>query len=222
MVRVVLPPRALIELFERLDCLVRTGDELLALAGDADARARLRGRVVAAGVVRAVGVVAPQSGVRHVDSPLRVRGALLGHRLAASVRQRLRLLKLGLVGDAASDRLRLDQAQETTLLGGAVCVADGAGLRSRCRVPILHDEVGGEFVTAHAAHWRQLSAGLVGAAWPTGDVLVHDVGEVDPLVPVPVPVLRRIRRAARDLRDAHALRWVGADEHGWLAVARAR
>ena len=95
---------------------------------------------MAAGVVHAVGVVATQSCVRHVDGPLRVRGALLGHRLAASVRQRLRLLKLGLVGDAASDRLRLDQAQETALLGGAVC-ADGAGLGSRCRVSILHDEV---------------------------------------------------------------------------------
>ena len=76
-------------------------------------------------------------------------------------------------------------------------------------------------MTAHAAHWRQLSAG-VGGTGPTGYVLVHDVGEVDPLVPVSVPVLRRIRRGARDLGDAHALRWVGADEHGWFAVARAR
>lgn len=51
---------------------------------------------------------------------------------------------------------------------------------------------------------------------------MHDVGEVDPLVTVPIPVLCRVGLRSWYLAHTHSLRVVRADEHGRLPVASAR
>ena len=114
----LLAPTTLVELLQRLDRLVGRRDELLALARDADPRRRLRHGGVSSAVAlraairyaRTLRSLAGQRASARAAVALRVGGALLGHGLATIVTQRLRLLELRLVCDAACDGLSLHQA----------------------------------------------------------------------------------------------------------------
>ena len=131
---------------------------MLALARYADASRAFSGAacvstadtmVLAVGAHGTLGRASDQRLVTvHVLAALRVRGALLGHRFASSVRQRFRLLELGLVCDASGQRLRLDQAKEAILLAACsttrvdrLCNRHVALASSRSGTSIFDDEV---------------------------------------------------------------------------------
>ena len=101
----LLAPGRLVELFERLDGLVRTRDELLPLGADSDAGAGF-GRALPAVPTDSAGVVtvwpACQRRIGDVHVALAVGRAFLGHGLAARVRERLGLLELGLGGSGGA------------------------------------------------------------------------------------------------------------------------
>ena len=69
-----------------------------------------------------------------------------------------------------------------------------------------------------ATHGSQLAIGVGGR----NVILVHDVGQVYPLVASAGPVCRRVGLGAGNLTDANALRGLRAHQHGRFAVARAR
>ena len=80
-------------------------------------------------------------------------------------------------------------------------------------------------MAAHAVHRGQVA--LVLACGCRGwrgvvcrHVLMHDVGEVHPLVAITIPVLGRIGLRARYLANTHSLRMVRAHQHGRLPVPR--
>ena len=171
---------------------------MLTLGGDTDASARFRGGVTA--VARAVvlctmGPTGQSRVIGYVIITLAVRWTLLWNGLTSCVGQRLRLLELCFIGDGPGDRLVLYQA-EVVLLGrpaGVACSWTRGGLGSGRRTAILDDEVGAEFVTTHVVHWRQIVLNTSLSCCSTSftrHVLMHDVGEVDPLVTVPIAVLR--------------------------------
>ena len=131
---------------------------MLALARYADASRAFSGAarvstadtmVLAVGAHGTLGRASDQRLVTvHVLAALRVRGALLGHRFASSVRQRFRLLELGLVCDASGQRLRLDQAKEAILLAACsttrvdrLCDRHVALASSLSGTSIFNDEV---------------------------------------------------------------------------------
>ena len=103
------------------------------------------------------------------------------------------MLELCFVTDGPGDWLGLHQAEVVLLRRPASvgCSWTRCGLGSGCRTAVLDDEVGAEFVTTHAVHRRQVALRALSRSTSlTRHVLVHDVGEVDPLVTVPVAVLR--------------------------------
>lgn len=74
---------------------------------------------------------------------------------------------------------------------------------------------------SHVAHRRELAAvSAIGSR-----VLVHNVGEVDPLITATVTVLSRVGLGAWDwlTSTTHSWRIVGGShEHRWFAMTRAR
>lgn len=150
---------------------------------------------------------------------LRVRGALLRHRFATSVAQRLSrlLFEFGLASDCTRDWLCLHKAQETLLRRVAT-----RAIRRTVLVlgAVLNDEVRGKLMLRHRVHWSELGGAVLGPSrtW------LHDVREVDPLIAsATVTVLSGVGLSARYLADAaHALRMVLPHQHWRLAVPRVR
>ena len=75
-------------------------------------------------------------------------------------------------------------------------------------------------MAAHTSHRGQL--GVLRIVTRLTRVLMHDIGKVDPLISVTIPILCRIRGCSWDLADTSHLRVVSAHKHRGLAMARAR
>jgi len=181
----------LTELFQGLDGFVWAGDELLALGRYSDASWGLSGRVVCDLHTSRVNISWICDCLVTRSCSLWVRWSLLRNTLASSVREGFGLLEFSLISDSPSNMLRLDQVQvilRLSLLNSS----------SRRTVTILYNEVWGKFVLRHSANGCELIARYsVGRA---AGCLLHNVGEVYPLIPPTVSVLRGLRLGYRDLR----------------------
>ena len=136
----------------------------------------------------------------------------MGHRLASGVSQRFRVLELSFVGQRASDGLSLHEAEIVLLRCVLGAVSSGRGCS---RASVLDDEVRGQLVTSHASHRGH----LLSFGSRLARVLMHDVGKIDPLVSVTIPILSRVWGCPWDLADASHLGVVGAHEHRRFTMA---
>ena len=181
----------LTELFQGLDGFVGAGDELLALGRYSDASWGLRGRVVCDLYTGRVNIGWICDCLVARSCSLWVRWSLLRNTLASSVYQGFCLLEFSLISDSPSNMLRLNQVQiilRLSLLNSSSCRT----------ITILYDEVWWKFVLHHTANWCELIARC--SVSRAAGCLLHNVGEVYPLIPPTAFVLCGLRLGYRDLR----------------------